>query len=199
MTARVEDAAYDAVLLAGGSGRRFGADKTAALVAGVPLLDRVLAAVVSADRRIVVGVPRPVRADVIWTREDPPGAGPAAGAVAGLAHVRAPWTVLLAGDLPFVDGKTVRRLLDSALASGQGALLVDAGGRRQHLSVVVRSALLRDRAQQRDWTDASMRTLLAGLSLAEVAACGDEARDVDTPGDLPGQAPAGAAVQEEER
>ncbi|CAN5151097.1 MAG: molybdenum cofactor guanylyltransferase [Nocardioidaceae bacterium] len=186
MTAGTDDAAYDALVLAGGTGRRFGGDKTAALVDGVPLLDRVLAAVASADRRIVVGMPRPVRDDVVWARENPPGAGPAAGVVAGLRHVRAPWTVLLAGDLPYVDAGTVRRLLGTARTNGHGAVLVDAGGRRQHLSVAARTDLLRDQAGQRDWTDASMRTLLAGLSLVEVPARGHEAHDVDAPSDLPG-------------
>jgi len=174
--------AYDAVVLAGGSGRRFGGDKTAALVDGVPLLDRVLCAVASANRRIVVGSQRPVRSEVIWTREEPAGGGPAAGVVAGLSHVRAPWTVLLAGDLPFVDAGTVGRLL----GCGQGAVLVDAGGRRQQLSVAVSTDLLRARAGQRDWTDVSMSTLLAGLPLVEVPAAGDEAHDVDVPLDLPG-------------
>lgn len=184
--------AYDAVVLAGGTARRFGSDKTAALMDGVPLLVHVLAAVSSAGRRIVVGEPRPVGCEVIWTREQPPGSGPAAGVVAGLARVRAPWTVLLAGDLPFVDAGTVRRLLDT----GDGGVLIDAEGRRQHLSIAVRTGLLRERAAGRDWADESMRTLLAGLPLTEVPARGAESSDVDVPGDLPG--PGGGAMDLQE-
>lgn len=190
MTARADGealtAAYDALVLAGGTGRRFGGDKTAALVDGVTLLDRVLAAVASANRRIVVGAPRPVGADVLWAREQPPGGGPAAGVVAGLAHVVAGWTVVLAADLPFVDAGTVRRLLDPANGRGGGAVLVDDQGRRQHLCAAFRTELLRERAAGRSWSGASMRTLLAGLCLVDVPAIGDEARDVDVPSDLPG-------------
>lgn len=195
MTAPTTATAYDAVVLAGGSGRRFGGDKTAARIGGVSLLDRVLAAAASASRRVVVGAPRPVLADVTWTCEEPPGGGPAAGVVAGLAHVDAGWTVLLAGDLPFVVAGTIGRLLDPGHLGGQGAVLVDGQGRRQHLCVAVRTDVLRERTAGRDWTGASMRTLLAGLSLVEVPAIGDEARDVDVPSDLPGAA--GPAPEEQ--
>jgi molybdopterin-guanine dinucleotide biosynthesis protein A len=175
---------YDAVVLAGGRSTRFGGDKLAATVDGVPLLDRVLASVASAQRRIVVGEPRPVAAAVEWARENPPGGGPAAGVVAGLERVRAERVVLLAGDLPYVGPATVRRLLE---AGGDGALLVDAAGRRQLLCSTVRTALLRAHAATRaDWTGASVRELLADLALSELPAAGDEALDVDTPEDLEG-------------
>jgi molybdopterin-guanine dinucleotide biosynthesis protein A len=74
---------HDAIVLAGGGSTRFGRDKLAAVVDGVTLLDRVLDAAAAAEQRIVVGSRRPAAGDVRWTREDPPGGGPAAGVVAG--------------------------------------------------------------------------------------------------------------------
>jgi molybdopterin-guanine dinucleotide biosynthesis protein A len=176
--------AYDAVVLAGGRSSRFGSDKLAAVVDGVPLLDRVLAATAGARQRVVVGEPRPVAVDVVWTRERPPVGGPAAGVVAGLELVTAPWVALLAGDLPYVGPGTLGRLL----AAGQlldGALLVDAAGRRQILCSVVATDTLRQQAAERhDWHGCSLHSLLGGLRLAEVSARAAEAHDVDFPHDL---------------
>lgn len=179
---------HDAIVLAGGGSTRFGRDKLAAVVDGVPLLDRVLGAAAAAEQRIVVGTRRPVTGDVRWTREQPPGGGPAAGAVAGLDLVRAPWVLLLAGDLPYVGGATLSRLLEAA-AGGEGSLLVDDAGRRQLLCSAVRADALRERAASReDWHGCSLRSLLDGLRLVEVPAVAGEAHDIDVPDDLPQEA-----------
>lgn len=175
---------YDAIVLAGGRSSRFGGDKLAARVEGVPLLDRVLAATTAAANRIVVGEPRPVPVDVTWTREHPPGGGPAAGVVAGLALVKARQVALLAGDLPYVGAATLARLL-AARGGLDGALLVDPAGRRQTLCSVVCVDVLRARADEHaDWHGRSLHSLLAGLRLVEVPARGAEAHDVDVPDDL---------------
>ena len=65
----------DAVVLAGGKARRLGgADKPGLEVGGLPLLERVVAAVADADIVVVVGpqralaLPRPV----LWCEEQPP-------------------------------------------------------------------------------------------------------------------------------
>ena len=176
--------AYDAVVLAGGSSSRFGGDKLAAVVDGTPLLDRALAATAGASRRIVVGEARAVAVDVQWTRERPAGGGPAAAVVAGLELVTAPWVVLLAGDLPYVGPQTIGRLI-AAAPGHEGAVLVDASGRRQTLCSVVAADALRVRAAGRtDWHGAALRALLAGLRLTEVPARAAEAHDIDVPGDL---------------
>jgi molybdopterin-guanine dinucleotide biosynthesis protein A len=181
----MDPASHDAIVLAGGRSNRFGSDKLAVAVDGVPLLDRVLAATAGAGRRIVVGDRRRVTTPVLWTREHPTGGGPAAGVVAGLALVTAPWVLLLAGDLPYVRACTVTRLLQAG-QDGDGAVLVDDSGRRQHLCCAVRAEALRASAgTQDDWHGRSVRTLLAGLELIEVAAAQGEAHDVDVPEDLP--------------
>lgn len=180
----MQQRAYDAVVLAGGSSSRFGGDKLGAVVDGIALLDRVLAATSGAHQRIVVGERRPVQVDVLWTSERPPGGGPAAGLVAGLALVTAPEVALLAGDLPYVGASTLERLL-AAGARLDGAVLVDSTGRRQTLCCVVAAGALRGRAaRQADWHGCSVHSLLAGLRLAEVAARAGEAHDVDFPHDL---------------
>ncbi|WSD81889.1 NTP transferase domain-containing protein [Streptomyces sp. NBC_01558] len=123
----VSDAvAYDAVVLAGGSARRLGgADKPGVRVGGRALLDRVLAACADAAVTVVVAEPRATARPVRWAREDPPGGGPVAALDAGLRHTTAPYVVVLSADLPFLDEKTVRRLLD-ALAGADAATVPHA-------------------------------------------------------------------------
>lgn len=118
--------AYDAVVLAGGSARRLGgADKPGVRVGGRALLDRVLAACADAAVTVVVAEPRATARPVRWAREDPPGGGPVAALDAGLRHTTAPYVVVLSADLPFLDEKTVRRLLD-ALAGADAATVPHA-------------------------------------------------------------------------
>src|SRR4051812_25801730 len=102
---------YDAVVLAGGGARRLnGADKPGVVVGGRPLVSWVAAAVADATRLVVVGPPRPELRGAVTVREDPPGAGPIPALRAGLARVRAPWTAVLAADLPFLRSGHVGEL-----------------------------------------------------------------------------------------
>lgn len=162
---------YDAVVLCGGGSRRMGGgDKTALPLGETTLLDRVLAAAAGAGQTIVVGSARATTRPVRWTREQPPGGGPAAALSCGLSLVTAPLVVVLAGDLPFVTPGTVSRLL--AAARPDGVVMVDDAGRLQWLlscwpSELLRAVLLGDQAgrslheQLRSLTPASL-TAAAG-------------------------------------
>lgn len=184
---------FDAVVLAGGRGSRLGGVSKADLeVGGRRLLDRVLGAVRGARTVVVVGdvaVPRGVRV----TSEQPPGTGPAAGLVAGLAAVDAPaeWTLVLACDLPGAQD-AVALLLAAADAAGDatadspadGYCLAAPDGTPQWLLGIHRSGALRRVAEAYgDPRNRSLRGLLAGLRLAAVADSGGAGRDLDTPAD----------------
>ena len=132
---------YDAILLTGGRAARMGRpDKPGLDVGGRTLAARVAAAVADAGRLVVVGPAYGVPAAVV-TREDPPGAGPAAAIAAGLVHVGAPYVAVLAADLPFLDPATVRALRADAVGH-EVALLVDDAGRDQLLCAVWRTPAL---------------------------------------------------------
>jgi molybdopterin-guanine dinucleotide biosynthesis protein A len=179
---------WDALVLAGGAGRRMGdprgTDKAGLDVGGVTLLDRVLAAVAGAQRCVVVGPRRPTGRPVTFTIEAPAGAGPAAAIVHGLSLVHAPTVLVLAADMPFA-ATAVPKLIE-ALAGEQvdAAMLVDDSGRRQPLLAAYRADALRRCAEGRDWSGVSVRALTEGLRVVEVAAVGDEALDCDTPEQL---------------
>ena len=178
-----------AIVLAGGAGRRLGGmDKPSLGAPGDTLLDRALAAVRPA-RTVVVGPPRSVPTGVLQTREDPPGSGPAAGIAAALAAVSTGserFIALLAADLPAITAAVLRELAGSLMESEHdGAMLVDASGRRQQLISVWRAAALR-RAVDREtvWSDRGVRDLLRSLSVTLVTDVSGAAADIDLPEDL---------------
>jgi molybdopterin-guanine dinucleotide biosynthesis protein A len=181
-----------AVVLSGGGGVRLGgADKASIEVGGRTLLEHALRALVDIPEVVVVGPDLPTSRPVTFTREDPVGGGPAAGLLAGLRRfARTPLrVVVLAVDMPLVTEDTVRRL--TAAAREDGAVLVDENGQVQHLCAVYSVSAL-ERAACAVTPDSapdsgrglSMRNLVSRLELAQVAATGDETRDLDTWQDL---------------
>ena len=94
-----------------------------------------------------------------------------------------PTVAVLAVDMPRLNAHTLRRLLDAA-AGTDGAVLVDPSGRRQLAFVVDRARLEAVRPDHEAQHGMALRELLGGLDLAEVAALGEEHRDVDTWSDL---------------
>jgi molybdopterin-guanine dinucleotide biosynthesis protein A/uridine kinase len=138
MTARGSRAA---VVLAGGTSRRFGSDKLGAAVTGRSLLDRAIEGLPDDVRIIVVGPERPLLRSVDFVREDPPGGGPAAGMVAGvrLALTTDPEQVLvLPGDAPDA-GRAALLLLAVLLESADATAVVgtDASGFEQPLQLAL--------------------------------------------------------------
>lgn len=185
---------YGAVVLTGGTGTRLGGvEKAEVVVGGRTLLDRALTATAEADVVVVVGPRAQTERRVQFVREDPPRSGPAAGLLAGLDALER-WSaeqagtgpdrpvLLLAVDMPLVSPATVRRLL-AAAAEREGAVLVDADGRRQ-LCLTLSPERLPDLRRSDGAVGLGLFRLLGPLDLVEVQAVGNEAYDVDTPADL---------------
>ena len=139
---------------------------------------------------VVVGPSVPTSRAVRFTREEPPGGGPAAALLHSLDHFgrRPAIVVALAVDMPLVGAGTVERLLaavtgDPGIEPPEAALLAD--GHRQPLCAAYRTAALLAAAPDvAARTGLSMRALVAGLRLVLVPARGAEAADVDTWDDL---------------
>lgn len=180
-----------AVILTGGTGVRLGGvDKASIEIAGQTLLEHALTATAVADEVVVVGPQVPSTRPVTWTREDPPGGGPAAGLLAGLDALafRPELVCVLAVDMPRFSAGTVARLVDVLLSSDEAdaACLVDEEDRKQWLAGVYRyDALAGARpADREDEHGLSTRKMLLPLRIVGVPAVEGEARDVDTWADL---------------
>ncbi|HEY6687171.1 MAG TPA: NTP transferase domain-containing protein [Propionibacteriaceae bacterium] len=133
-----------AVVLAGGASQRFPPDKLAQLVDDEPLLNQALASLPAEFVVVVVGSVREVARPVIFTSEDPPGGGPAAGLAAGVRRALAESAdaiVVLPADAP-LGGQAARTLLSrlDEEPSAEAVVGVDAQGREQPLQLALRPA-----------------------------------------------------------
>ena len=181
------------VVLAGGASRRFGSDKLAAEIDGRTLLDATLASVPAGLPVVVVGPPRPVRRDLRFVREAPPGGGPAAALVAGLtAALEGGAEVIstLPADAPAAGTAVplLLRALDEAAPGGTDLVVAHAAdGQVFPLQLACTAAGARrfvEAAGPSLGAGASVRRLLEALGPTALVLPHGALLDVDTPADL---------------
>lgn len=183
---------FDAVILAGGRGKRLGVEsKPLCTVGGRTLLDRAIASAAGAASVTISGPELAVESstEVVFIQDKPQHGGPVAGlqAVAAAGRLVAPWTLVLACDVPGARAGVVE-LLTKASASEpapspvNGYCLVDEAGFVQWLFGLYRTSALVDRLERAD-RDQSMRSVVADLQLHTIPATNQVTSDVDTPAD----------------
>ncbi|MDX1492499.1 MAG: NTP transferase domain-containing protein [Longimicrobiales bacterium] len=124
-------------VLAGGAGRRFGGDKTAAEVGGVSMIRRAAGALEEVCQEVVVVSSRDGTPEGPWRRVPDlrPGRGPLAGMEAALTEAGRLWpdsasaVFVLAADLPLVGPETAARLAEAYRAGEAEVWAVAAGAR----------------------------------------------------------------------
>ena len=183
---------FDAVILAGGrSSRLGGVPKQDLVFHHATLLQRALAASAGAAGTVVVG-PRPEFSvpGVIWCREEPEFAGPAAAISAGLEALArhcttaSEYTLVLACDMPLVQDAVA--VLKEALvaAKGDGVVARSGDGTLQPLAGIYRTAGLKKAAEglasRGTLINGSVRSLLASLEVQPVTVPAGSTADVDT-------------------
>jgi molybdopterin-guanine dinucleotide biosynthesis protein A len=133
------------IVLAGGRSERFGSDKLAALVDGVPLLHRAILAVSAvADEVLVVAAPdgapalpvidRPVR--LVRDRES--AGGPLAALAGSLDAARGDVSIVVGGDMPSLVPAVLVALIGALAPDRNAAVLMD-GERQRPLPLAVRT------------------------------------------------------------
>jgi molybdenum cofactor guanylyltransferase len=100
-----------AIILAGGQSKRMGQDKALLLIDGTTLLHRIYDVAKSCiDQVYIVSPPRlgwPLETQ--WIVENPPQQGPLLAFQQSLVMMHSEWVLLLACDLPYVQGDDLQR------------------------------------------------------------------------------------------
>lgn len=188
------------IVLAGGRSTRFGSDKLAAEVDGVPLLHHPVLRLAEVCREVLVvvapGVQEPALPMAIATRvvhDATEGEGPLAGVLAGLMESVTDWALVAGGDMPDLRTSVLLEMLRVAGESGADAVALQDADRFRPLPLVLRSAPAREAAHALLHSgERRLRALPDALRTAVLdeptwlALDPDRAtlRDVDEPGDL---------------
>ena len=164
---------WSAIVLSGGTNKRFGSDKSAALLHETTLLDHVLSFIPKEIKTVIVGK------DVY---EEPPLGGPVAGIARGLQEIDSELVAVAAVDMPY-GSALFPQLLDSI--KNDAAMPVDADGFKQPLCGIYRRvALLSAIEKLGNPRGQSMRALCELLVIDEVQVDARALIDIDTPEDL---------------
>jgi molybdopterin-guanine dinucleotide biosynthesis protein A len=164
---------WSVIVLSGGTNKRFGSDKSQALLKGVTLLDHVLSFIPAGIKTVIVGK------DVF---EQPPLGGPVAGIARGVQEVDTEYVAITAVDMPY--GSSLFPQLLEAITD-DAAMPVDSQGFKQPLcGIYRRQALLAALAKLGDVHGQSMRALCDLLLINEISVEAGALVDIDTPEDL---------------
>lgn len=127
-----------AIVLAGGQSSRMGRDKALIPIAGVPLLQKVCKAALRCTTEVYVVTSWAERyQDIIPSScrfiqeqplsDEPKPHGPLVGFAQALAHVKTEWVLLLACDLPCLEGEILQKWCSELEHSGAAIALLPLG------------------------------------------------------------------------
>ncbi len=195
-----------AVILAGGASRRFGSDKTRAVLNGATLLESVVdSARGLVDEVLVIGpwAPPGVRHEL----EPEPGRGPLAAVVFGLGRVDAARVLVLGGDHPQLAPAVLALLMDLADDAPADAVVPERAGRPEPLVACYRRSALAVAERVVAAGGRSMGSLLDELTIRTLTEKqwrpldpdGRSFRDVDRPEDLAAMTGSGPEGNQRER
>jgi molybdopterin-guanine dinucleotide biosynthesis protein A len=166
------------IVLTGGTSKRFGSDKSQALINGKSLLQILTDGLTDL---IIVGPVTSVRAR--YVQESPIGAGPLAAIGAGLEFVESDLVAIFATDMPFAP--KVLPELERALKN-DAALPIDSSGYLQPLAGLYKTSKLKEAlANFETLENQSIRELINKLNVDSVEITeGDLLIDIDTEAEL---------------
>lgn len=184
-----------ALILAGGRATRMGGvDKHALVVDGLSIFDRQCNVLLPRVADIIVSAQGSIPGHKT-VADRVAGAGPLAGIAAGVAEARTPWLLVIAGDMPYISGALIDRLLGEATAEVD-AVGIRIGGLPEPLVCALRVSAVRPHLERRLsagklkaselLTDDGLR--VAWIEESELRAIDPELRalfNVNDPHDLP--------------
>jgi len=184
------------IVLAGGRSSRFGSNKLEALIDGVRVIDRTVAALASVvDEVIVAGTSAEAApGDVLLVPDPHLAGGPLVGLGAGLSSARREVALVVGGDMPLVEPALLRAMVDRLEADpAADSVVLGDGADVRPLPMAIRVGAARTAiGGVLAGSDRSMRALLARLRAATIPETewrvldpdGNTLLDVDRPADL---------------
>jgi len=194
------------IVLAGGRSTRFGSDKLAAPLHGVPLVRRAVDALAAVADEVIVVLPpggeRPdLPAGVTVAHDIQEGEGPLAGLHTGLlAAVRTDQVIVAGGDMPDLQPAVLRLLLDTLDHAGVDAVALADGDRARPLPLALRTWPAADavhtllhagRRRLRDALDSLRAAVIDEPTWTALDPARRTLRDIDEPADLDDQSGGG--------
>lgn len=139
-------AAITGVILCGGEGRRMGgAEKSLAMVGGMPLVGHVRARLSGQVGAVIISANRDLPAHAAWgdplVSDREPGLGPLGGLISAMETVVTEWTFCCPGDAPLLAGTLVRQLAEAMESAQAEVAMPHDGERSQQLFLLLRSDL----------------------------------------------------------
>jgi len=176
------------IILTGGTSKRFGSDKSEAMIGGRALIDHLICEIPTELPIIVVGPPRDTySADIQVVQESPALGGPVAAIAAGVALVQTELVAIFATDMPF-GPLLIPQLLVALLPESGAVLPIDSAEFDQPLSALYRVNSLREALSTfQSVNGESMRNLVAALQVVRIPMENSSAHllmDIDTKADL---------------
>jgi molybdopterin-guanine dinucleotide biosynthesis protein A len=175
-----------AVVLAGGESQRFGADKLAAHLGGLTLLEQAVADLPEDAELIIVGPDRAIRRSARFVREEPHGTGPAAALIAGLRTAissKPDAIVVLPGDSPRAGRAAMALLAELDTGDSTAVMATESSGRLNPLHLALRpeaAEYLVALAGESAGAGQSAKRLVEPLNAGLVALSSHELFDIDT-------------------
>lgn len=184
------DVDVEGLVLAGGRSSRFGSDKVAYEVNGVPMIQRVIDAMSTLVAPIRISVDTPERSyhkRIEHITDIYTGRGPMAGLHTGLVHCSAHWLLIVAADLPFITREDLALLLAARPGHGQAVIAREAGGDLQPLCACYRrdvAGIAEDLLKEGRHALHELIRLLRGTSAVDLSQ--DSLRNINRPDNLSG-------------
>jgi molybdopterin-guanine dinucleotide biosynthesis protein A len=135
------------VIMAGGASLRLGRNKALERVGGKALIERVMDSLVPLTTEVLIVVARPEQAaalrlppSVRMVSDRYPGRGSLGGIFTGLDACAESWSLVVACDMPFLNGELLRHLMEAS--SNVDAVVPRLGGQPEPLHALYSKACL---------------------------------------------------------
>ena len=157
------------IVLSGGSSKRFGVDKSQALLDGVTLLNHVLVGLPKTAKIFLVGpIPLNPLRSITSLREEPQFSGPVSAIATALRHISSDLVGVIATDMPLAP-PILLSLVGQLKKNIDAVIPIDENEQIQPLCAIYRTAALRNAiAALGSPVGRSMKELLKTLSFTAV-------------------------------